>query len=111
MAISNQSKSYRIGALAQKSVQLVPICMVVSRTLSGLPVLGRRCTISRHSKGMQSAKIKMDKIALKKGFEDVMRPESNRVGSKEYWVATFARPSALAEFLDTNIGTYSSKVE
>lgn len=40
-----------------------------------------------------------------------MRPESNRVGSQEYWAATFARPSAWAEFLDTNIGTYSSKVE
>lgn len=49
-------------------------------------------------------------MGLKK-FKDVMRPESNRVGSKEYWAATFARPSALAEFLDTNIGTYSSKVE
>lgn len=46
-----------------------------------------------------------------KKFKDIMCPESNKVGSKEYLAATFARPSALAEFLDTNIGTYSSKVK
>lgn len=62
-----------------------------------------------YSKDVQSSNKEKDKNGPKK-CKDVMRPESNRVGSKEYWATAFGRPSAWGEFVDTNIGTYSSKV-